>query len=79
MPHAWAADLATTGLVLLLLDSLVPLTDHAASLALAGWWPWAVTVAGFLALRLVVAGIYAAMGLVVERFLSPAGGGSASR
>ena len=71
MPHAWAADLATTGLVLLLLDSLVPLTEHAARVALSGWWPWAVTVAGFLALRLVVAGIYAVMGRVVERLLPP--------
>ena len=71
MAHAWAADLATTGLVLLLLDSLLPITDHAARVALDGWWPWVITVAGFLALRLVVAGIYAVMGFAVKRVLFP--------
>ncbi|HWH07945.1 MAG TPA: hypothetical protein VNX21_02025 [Candidatus Thermoplasmatota archaeon] len=71
MPHAWAADLATTGLVLLLIDSLVPLTDHAARITLGGWWPWAVTVAGFLVLRLAVAGLYAVMGFLVGRMLPP--------
>ena len=79
MPHAWAADLATTGLVLLLIDSLVPLTDHAARVALTGWWPWAVTVAGFLILRLAVAGIYAVMGLVVRRCLPPSARATAPR
>lgn len=67
MSHPWAADLVTTSLVLLLVDSLVPVTEHAARLAAGGAWPWLVTVLGFLALRLVVAGLYAVLRRVVER------------
>ena len=74
MTHAWAADLATTGLVLLLLDTLVPITDQMARVALGGAWPWAITVAGFLVLRLFVAGLYSVLGVAVERLLPATGG-----
>ena len=69
MAHAWTADVAATGLVLLLLDSLLPVTDHVARLALDGWWPWAIAVAGFLLLRLFVAGIYSVVSFTVRRLL----------
>lgn len=70
MPR-WASDLASTGAVLLLVERLAPAAERAASAALAGAWPWLVAGAAFLALRLAVAGLYAAMAAVTRAVLWP--------
>lgn len=61
----WAVDAIAMILVALLVDTVVPWSDALARIALDGAWPWVVAVAGFLLLRVVLAGIYgAARGLL---------------
>lgn len=68
-----ATDLATTALVLVVVDALFPFTDDLARLALDGAWPWIVAVAGFALLRGAVAVLYLATNAVVRTALPAEG------